>query len=50
MDNSDRNVQRIIAHGMLKRKLTKSIGLKRHSWEKARPTELERTSSRALDP
>jgi len=50
MDDNDGNAQRTIAHGMSKRKLTKSIGQKSISWEKARPTGPKRASSRALDP
>jgi len=50
MDNNGGNVQRTIAHGMSKRKSTKSIGQKLISWEKARPTETKGASSRASDP
>jgi len=49
MDNSSGNVQRTIAHGMSKRKSTKSIGQKLISWEKMRPTGLKGASDRTLD-
>jgi len=50
MDDSNGNAQRTIAHGMSKRKLTKSISQKSISWEKARPIGLKGTSSRVSDP
>jgi len=50
MDNSSGNAQRTIAYSMSKRKLTKSIGQKSISWEKARPTGIKGASGRALDP
>ena len=50
MDNNVGNAQRTIAYGMSKRKLTKSIGQKSISWEKAKPTETKGVSSRASDP
>jgi len=51
MDTSGGNVLRIIAHGMFKRKLTRSISQKNPiSWEKRRPIGPKRISSRASDP
>ena len=51
MDNSGGNVLKTITHGMSKRKLKKkSISQKSNSWEKAKPTGLERISSRVSDP
>jgi len=50
MDNNSGNAQKTIAHGMSKKKLTKSIGQKLISWEKTRPTRIKRASNRVLDP
>jgi len=50
MDANSGNVLRTIAHGMSKKKLTESISQKSINWEKARPTEIKGTSSKALDP
>jgi len=50
MDDNDGNAQRTIAHGMSKRKSTKSISQKLISWEKARPTRPKGASGKALDP
>jgi len=51
MDDSSGNVLRTIAYGMFKKRLTKDISQRSPiSWEKARPTELEGISNRALDP
>jgi len=50
MDDNSGNAQRTIAHGMSKRKSTKSISQKSISWEKARPTGLKKASNKASDP
>ena len=51
MDTSGGNVLRIIAHGMFKRKLTRSISQKNPiSWEKRRPIGPKGTNNRVLDP
>jgi len=50
MDNNSGNAQRIIAHGMFKRKSIKSIGQKSINWEKVRPIKLKRASGRTSDP
>ena len=50
MDNNNGNAQRTIAHGMFKRKLTRSIGQKSISQEKAKPIGPKGASNRASDP
>ena len=50
MDNSGGNAQRTIAHGISKRKSTRSIGQKSISWEKVKPIGPKGASGRALDP
>ena len=51
MDASSENIQKTIAYGISKKRLTKSIGQNPAvSWEKVRPTGLKGASSRALNP
>jgi len=50
MDNIDGNAQKTIAHGMSKKKSTRSIGQKLINWEKARPTGTKGASNKILDP
>jgi len=50
MDTNGRSVQRTIAYGISKTKLTKSIGQKSNSQEKAKPTRPKGASSKTSDP
>jgi len=51
VDNNNGNVLKTIAHGMSKKKLTKSISQSPIvNWEKIRPIGIKKASNKALNP